>query len=186
MIQDIFDPEYYVGLYYEVDEKTGNKVHHIPTLNNWETKKMTKFIWYDLSYLGVFKRHYVVENTAMCLPQLYESKMKNRLLLLLIWTSSSSSYEQEGFKLQLDEKETKTFDRTPLYCVPIPAETQWAKDIVFYFHSSTFRISCFYKYQISFDLWLFFDSIVTKQSVILSLRRRIKSIRKRMKKMKNW
>jgi hypothetical protein len=53
----------------------------------------------------------------------------------------SFSYEQEGFKLQLDDNETKTFDRIPLYCVPIPAETQWAKDIVFYSHSFTFQIS---------------------------------------------
>jgi hypothetical protein len=74
MIQDIFDPEYYVGLYYEFNETTGNKA-------------LRSGKYYD-----------ILTTTTGTAPK-------------------------------FDEAETKTFDRTPLYCVPIPAETQWAKDI---------------------------------------------------------
>ncbi|NXE84781.1 MCMBP protein, partial [Cochlearius cochlearius] len=86
MVQDMFDPEFYVGVYETVDPNTNARVLHF----------------------GKYR------DVAECGPQ------------------------QE---IDLNSSQTVTLERQTFYCVPVPGESAWVKEISFLTYASQARVS---------------------------------------------
>lgn len=129
LIQDMFDPEFYMAAYETVDPNTKAKVGHAAV------QRPVQCVLPDVT------SHLLVR--SVCSQVLRNGKYKDvtecgvgssqcsfrRFCKLLASVHVHSQAGLFGSQVDLDLRSTMTAERQTFYCVPIPGENSWVKEI---------------------------------------------------------
>ncbi|EDV20813.1 uncharacterized protein TRIADDRAFT_31319 [Trichoplax adhaerens] len=115
----------FVYFFFQVPSLNDTPIHRLPSNSLVKYRCMVQDMFDREFYLGVYEVHNEEVNT--------------KVLKCGKYYDVARCPKNSSINLQSDR--SVTLDRQVLYCVPIPGENQWAKDISYFFTSITMKLS---------------------------------------------